>query len=298
MSFRSFLFLSLLYCPVAMMAQEQPAAPQQPTAMPNTTTIAPPTPPPPSEPYVIEDGGYSIEPIYWLSRQQPTLTSGAAATATGDLNFGGNSKYAYGGIASLPLGPQNTLRFTYFRVQGNSNTYLSQPETIYGESYDTADYLNYGYRLQSFKLSWDYLGYTWHHKDSKIRLKTLYEVQYDTISVSAVAPFKAVTTDSSGNTDYNTANGSENLILPTFGLELEQRFAKHFRWEAKASGFGVPKHDAIGDLEGSLAARIGQVELFAGEKAYYYKTSPKGAEYLDNFMSGAYVGVRYYWGRE
>jgi hypothetical protein len=259
---------------------------------------AQPTSPPPADPYVIEDGGYSLEPIYWLNREQPGLRSGATATATGNLDFGGLSKYSYGVIASMPAGPQNSLRFTYFRVQGNSNTYLDQNETIYSEAYNAGDYLSYGYRLQSFKLSWDYLGYTWYRKNSKIRLKTLYELQYDTVSVFANAPFKPVTTDSSGNTDYNAANGSQNLILPTFGLEVEQQFARHFRWEAKASGFGLPKWSAVGDMEGSLSARIGQVEVSVGEKAYYLKTSPKNAQYLSDMLSGAYIGVRYYWGRE
>lgn len=279
-----------------MLAQQGP--PQQPAQSGVTTVQTAPAQSAP-EPYVIEDGGYSLEPIYWLNRQQPSLRSGAGATATGDLAFGGFSKFAYGGTASAPAGPQNTLRFTYFRLQGNSNGYLAQNETIYSEAYNAGDYLSYGYRLQSFKLSWDYLGYTWQHGESKIRLKTLYEVQYDTISVSAYAPFEAVTTDSStGNTDYNTANGSQNLILPTLGLEVEQQFAKHFRWEAKASGFGIPKRSAIGDMEGSLAARVRQVEVFVGEKAYYLKTSPKSAQYLSDMLSGAYVGVRYYWGRE
>lgn len=299
MSRWSCVFASLTFVPALLIAQEQTSSPAPPASQAPAAPVVTQSSPPPSESYVIEDGGYSLEPIYWLNRQQPNLAGGAAATAYGDLGFGGLSKFAYGGVASMPAGTQNSLRFTYFRVQGNSNTILTQDATIFSEAYNTGDYLNYGYRLQSLKLSWDYLGYTWHRGESKIRLKTLYELQYDTISVSGYAPFKAVTTDSStGNTDYNTANGSLNLIWPTFGMELEQKFANHFRWEAKASGFGLPHHAAIGDLEGSIAARVGQVEVFVGEKAYYFKTSPKGAEYISDTMSGAYVGVRYYWGRE
>ena len=288
------------------MGQSSPSDAPQPGASPSATAapsanspVLTQSTPPPSEPYIIEDGGFSLEPTYWLNRAQPFLRGGATATATGNFDFGGQSKYGYGGIASIPAGPQNTLRFSYFRIQGNANTVLSQEATIFSEGYSAADYLNSGYRLQSFKLSWDYLGYTWQRGDSKIRLKTLYELQYDTISFAAVAPFKPVTTDSTtGNTDYNTANGSKNLILPTFGLELEQAFAKHFRWEVKASAFGLPHRSAIWDAESSLAARVGQLELLIGEKVYYYKMSPQATEYFTDKLYGAYAGLRYYWGRE
>ncbi len=286
-SFALILVGSLLHA--AQQQQSQPAAP---------TPLAPTSPPPPPDPYIIEDGGYSLEPIFWFNRAQPLLRGGAAATAEGTLGFGGQSKFAYGGQASIPAGPQNSLRLSYFRVQGNANQVLSQNSTIFSEAYNTGDYLNSSYRLQSFKLSWDYLGYTWYLGDAKIRLKTLYELQYDTISVASYAPFKTVSTDSSGNTDYNTANGSRNLIFPTFGLELEQAFHRRYRWEAKASGFGIPGRAAIADMEGSLVARVRQVELLAGEKFYYFKTSPKSAEYFTDTLSGAYVGIRYYWGRE
>jgi hypothetical protein len=302
----SFLLGSLVVLPAVLVGQSTPPEAPPPVPSPSATTSPSsnsPTltqsTPPPSEPYIIEDGGFSLEPIYWLNRAQPLLRGGATATATGNLDFGGQSKYGYGGIASMPLGPQNTLRLSYFRIQGNANTVLSQDASIFSEGYSAGDYLNSSYRLQSFKLSWDYLGYTWHRGDSKIRLKTLYEVQYDTTSAASFAPFKVVTTNAStGNTDYNTANGSKNLILPTFGLELEQAFAKHFRWEVKASGFGLPHRSAIWDAEGSLAARVGPLELLLGEKAYYYKTSPQSTEYFTDTLSGAYAGLRYYWGRE
>jgi hypothetical protein len=288
MSRPSFLFASLVITPALLMAQ----------AGLSPSGVTPASPPPP-EPYVIEDGGFSLEPVYWLNRAQPVLRGGAVASADGSLDFGGQSKYGYGGIISVPAGPQNSLRFSYFRVQGNGNTVLGQDVSLFSENYSNGDYLNSSYRLQNFKLSWDYLGYTWRRGESKIRLKTLYEVQYVTISASSYAPFKAVTTDStSGTTDYNTAHGSSNLIYPTLGLEVEQAFGKRFRWEAKASGFGIPKRAAIGDMEGSLAARFGEFELSVGEKAYYFKTSPRAAEYFSDMLSGAFVGLRYYWGRE
>ena len=286
----------------------QQNAPSPDTATPQAATPAPAQPaapahvtpsqqPPPQEPYIIEDGGLSIEPIYWLNRAQPSLYGGAAATGFGNLAYPGNANPSLGGELSMPAGHSNTLRLTYFRAQGNANTTETQSPTIFGESYVPGDYLASNYTLQSAKLSWDYLSYTWYKKSGKIRLKTLYEVQFDTISTTISAPFKPPTTDSSGNTDYYIANGSKNLIYPTLGLEFEERLGHHFRWEAKGSGFGVPHHGDIWDAQADIAVRVGQVEILAGEKAYHFKTSTQADEYFTDTLSGAYVGLRYYWGR-
>lgn len=150
--------------------------------------------------------------------------------------------------------------------------------------------------IQSAKISWDYLSYTWYRHSGKIRLKILYELQFTTISSNFDAPFKPVTTDSSGNTDYNTANGSKNVFDPTFGLELEQALGRHFRWELKGSGFGIPHRADIWDAQANVAMRVHNFELIAGGKAYHFKTSPQGAQYFTDTLSGAFVGLRYYWG--
>jgi hypothetical protein len=284
-----FLFGALVFPCVAQESVPPPAetAQQQSTHQP-----------PPQEPYILEDGGLSIEPMYWLNRAQPILQGGKPATSFENLPFSGNAKSALGGELGIPAGRSNTLRFSYFRVQGNANSTVSRDVTLFGESYSAGDYLSSGYRLQSAKISWDYLGYTWHKPRGNIRLKTLYEVQYVTISSTTVAPFKAITTDTSGNTNTNVASGSKNLIYPTLGVEFEQALGRHFRWEAKGSGFGIPHRGNIWDAQGALALRFGQVELLAGEKAYHFKTSPQSEQYFVDTLSGVYVGLRYYWGRE
>lgn len=284
---------------------QEPAQP--PAAAPTTAAPAPTGPapavaspvqtPPPVDPKIIEDGGLSIEPIYWFNRQQPKLRGGATALASSDFDYTGNAKNSIGGELGIPAGRANTLRFSYFRIQGNSNSTLAGAQTLFSESYLAGDYLAGSYRLQSAKISWDYLSYTWYRPTTKIRFKTLYEVQYVTISTTISAPFKAVTEDSSGNVDYFVANGSTNLFLPTFGGEFEGEFGKHVRWQAKASGFGLPHRANIGDIEASLAFRvIDSVEIIAGEKVFHFKTSPKGDQYWGETLQGAFVGVRYYWG--
>lgn len=254
--------------------------------------------PPPQEPYIIEDGGLSIEPIYWLNRAQPSLSGGAAATSFEGLAYPGHAKAALGGELGIPAGRSNTLRFSYFRVQGNANSTLTQDASLFSEGYTAGDYLTSSYTIQIAKISWDYLGYTWYKRSGKIRLKTLYEAQFVTVSTNIDAPLKPVTTDSSGNTNDNTAHGSKNLIYPTLGVEFEQALGHHFRWEVKGSGFGIPHRGDIWDAQADLALHVGQVEILAGGKAFHFKTSPQSEQYFTDTLSGAFVGIRYYWGHE
>lgn len=246
---------------------------------------------------MLEDGGFSVEPIYWLNRAQPSLHGGAAATEFGSLPYPGDANRSLGAEVSFPAGRSNSLRFSYFRVQGNGNSTIPETADIFSEGYDAGDYVTASYNLQSFKASWDYLSYSWNNRAGKIRFKTLYEVQYDTISTTVFAPFKAQVTDSSGTTDTNVANGSKSLILPTLGVEFEQGIGRHFRWEAKGSGFGIPHHANIWDAQADIAVRVAQFEIIAGEKAYHFKTSSRADEYFVDTLSGAFVGIRYYLGR-
>lgn len=292
--------------PQATPADQTPPSPQTPSsqqtsppqqAAPSTQPVRPQQQPPPVEPRIIEDGGLSLQAIYWLNRAQPDLRGGATATEFGGLNYPGNANSAIGGELSMPAGRSNSLRFSYFRVQGNANTTATQATGLFSEGYNAGDYLTADYLIQDGKLSWDYLSYTWYKHSGKIRLKTLYEVQLVNVGTNVDAPFKPVVTDSSGNTDYNTAHGTKNIIDPTFGLELEQAIGHHFRWEVKGSGFGLPQRADIWDAEASIAIRMRQVEIIGGEKAFHFKTSPRGDEYFTDTLSGAYVGLRYYWGR-
>lgn len=279
--------------------QQKPPAEAPPPTDTALTTL--PTPvvkqqKPPQEPYIIEDGGFSIEPIYWLNRAQPLLRGGALSIGDAGSTFSGNANPSIGGEISMPLGRSDTLRLSYFRVQGNGNATVPESAYIFSESYNPGDYLVESYLIQSAKLSWDYLSYTWYKPSGKIRFKTLYEAQFINVSSSYDAPLKAITTDSSGNVDYNNTSGTKSLIYPSLGGELEQALGHHFRWEVKASGFGIPHHADIWDAQGDIVLRVHNFEISAGEKALHFKTSPQADEYFVDTLSGAYVGIRYYWG--
>jgi hypothetical protein len=270
-----------------------PAAQTPPAA--GMPVVVPSGPPPPKDPYILDDGGLYIEPLYWLNKQQPTLHAGATASGPADFSYGGNAKAGLGLEIGIPAGRANTLRVTYFRVQGYGNVTLANATTIFSEAYTAGEFINANYKLQTAKVSWDYLSYTWHKPSTAIRLKTLYEVQYVNTSINTAAPFVAATTDASGNTDYNTASGTKSTVLPTLGMAIGSDLGKFFRWDLRASGFGIPKHSAIGDVSGTFVVRLGPVEILAGEKFYYFKTSPKSDLFITDTLQGVYGGIRYAW---
>ncbi|MGH9582263.1 MAG: hypothetical protein ACRD4O_04950, partial [Bryobacteraceae bacterium] len=114
-------FAAVLLIHATASAQTNPAAQQdhpQAQAQPPKQTSKPSKPrhytpsqkPPRPQPAVIEDGGWSLEPEYWLNRGQPTLRGGAILGSFGTLDYFGHANQSVGGVLSIPAGKQNTLR--------------------------------------------------------------------------------------------------------------------------------------------------------------------------------------------
>jgi hypothetical protein len=289
---------AFLLIPIAALAQQkkpqQSSKPQKPQKRQHYT---PPQKPPKPQPSPLADGGWSLEPIYWLNRAQPDLRTGKLLVGNGALDYFGHANPSIGGVFSMPAGKHNTLRFSYFRVQGHSNTTLTQDATFFNENYNSGDFLNANYTLQLAKVSWDYLSYTWFFPNTKIWLKTLWEMQFASIGTNIAAPLKPVTGSINQTIDYNTATGSAKIFLPTFGLEIGQPVTRYFRWWVKGSGFGIPHRSDIWDAEAAIGLRMGQFELIGGEKAFHFKTSPQGSHYFVDTLGGPFVGLRWYWSK-
>ena len=282
--------------------QQQPAQPGMPTSVPavgggvpSTMTVAPAKPVPPKEPYVLDDGGFYFEPIYWLNSAQPRFRGGLQATNIGDLQYLGSAKPGIGVEIGIPAGRSNTIRISGFRIQGYSNSVLPKDAIIFSEQFVAGDFINGNYKLQAIKASWDYLSYSWHKPSTTIHLKTLWEAQYITTSMSADAPFVPSSSDASGNVDTNTATGSKSVVLPTFGLAVGSSFGKYFRWDVRASGFGFPRRSDIADLSATIALRVSRIEVVAGERYFHFKTSPRSDMYVTDTMQGVYGGLRFVW---
>ena len=250
----------------------------------------------PETPLNTSDAQLSLQLFYWLPFDQLDLRGGAANVGpySGSLNYPGKPKRAPGAVLSIPAGRNNTVRVSYFRMQGDGNTISSANLTLFNTDYAPGDYLVTRYTLQNVKISYDFLSYPYPANPARFRFKTLWEVQYLNIGTSIDAPLKPVQTDASGNPISNTANASRMLVYPTLGAAIEKALTAHFRVEAKASGFAIPHHAAIYDAEASAVYRTGRYEVAVGAKVFHFKTSVQSSQYLLATFPGAFVAIRYY----
>jgi hypothetical protein len=281
-------------------AQEAPGqtAPETPPSTQQSTPSVPQSPPPavtypPADSTPVEP--ISIELFYWLTRATPVLRGGKADlnTVPGSLDFPGRSKYSPGGVISIPAGRGNALRVSYFQTIGTGNTTAATDLNLFSASYSQGDYLATQYKLRNVKISYDFLSYPTPLGDSNWRFRTLWEVQYTSVKTTIDAPLKPISVDSSGNLIPNTGTGDRWFIFPTLGAAVDKTWAKRFTVEAKATGFGIPHRAAIWDAEASARYQISRVDVIAGYRGFYFKTSPQGDQYVRGTLSGAYVGIRY-----
>ena len=282
--------------PSANQAPEQTVPPATaPTAATPTATL----PPPREVPSIVNTGsGLSIEPIYWYTRGSAPLVRAGQANFTGvpgEFQYPSDPYHAIGARVSIPVSKNGTLRGSYFQTQSTGVAVASQNLNLFGQSITSGDFLATRYRIETFKLSYDYLTYFWKRGNAEIRLKTLWEIQRISVS-NEVDDFQ---TDSSGNlVNIQPATATKSFIYPTFGLGIEHTLSRHVRWEARASGFALPHKKVLGDAEAAIAFRVKHFELLAGGRYLHYKTSPKADQYDTGSLWGPYVGLRYYWKKQ
>jgi hypothetical protein len=249
-------------------------------------------------PKIIEDGGYSIELLYWgnaLLPSLPVMKGGASSSyPNADLNYPGVIKNTPGAMIGIPAGKQNTLRISYYRTQGRGDEASPANLNLLGTPYSQGTWIATTHRVEDVKASWDFLTFKIPAGARQLRFKTLWEAQWVRFSTNVNAPYAPISTDSSGNPISNYASETKNIIFPTFGVEAEQSPFKHFRYELKCSGFGYPHHGNLWEAEGALAVRFGKTELLLGARTFHFETSPKSDEYFTDTLSGPYVGLRYY----
>ena len=281
-------------------AQQQPTVQQQPSAQQTTEQ-----PPAPAAPPVITPAGqfhggegWSLTVQEWLGIGHPVMGTGHKNTngEPSNLDYSGKPRPAPGAVLTIPIGKRqdHALHISYFRVQGVSNPTAPEALIIYGTNFLQGDYLAVHYTMQSAKMSLDYLSWPFPIKDSKFHIKTLWEVNYTTIASSIDAPLRHGETDASGAAVITYGSGKNWFIYPSFGLGVDYLASHNLRFEARASGFVFPHHSTIWDTEASLNYRFGKFEVQGGAKAFHFKTSPQGVEYVHGTFPGVYVGLRWY----
>lgn len=281
--------------------QEQTPPPEQPR-----TGIRPTPPTLPKIPDVRQPGetGYWIGISGWFPTQEPEFNKGrgAAFTTASLAPLAGKPKAAYGAEVGLALGLHNALRLSYFQSQASGNFTKNNDLQIYDQTYVAGTLVASDYKLENIKLSFDYLTWPYPVESRRFRLKTLWGLQYTSIRSTFDAPFLplfdaatgAPLVDASGNPISYVGTGTRWFVSPILGIGVSQFVSRHFRVEANASGFTIPRHNSIWDADASANIRYGHIELRLGGKAFHFKTTTNSDFYMKNTMGSAFVGLRWY----
>jgi hypothetical protein len=280
-----------------------PPAEDQPTPH---SILAQPPPPPPKVPDVRRPGesGFWIGVEGWIPKQQPFINGGNQSDITGEstfIRFQGKPNFARGIEAGMAVGLHNTLKFSFtdFTASGDFTTPIEI--AAWNQVYSGGTYVSTNYHVQNFKLSYEYLTWPFPVGGRKIRLKTLWQVQFTNISTAFDAPFNYY--DSNGNLILDSNGqpidlegaGTKHIISPEFGLGFSYYPSRHVRIEMTGTGFGFPHRYYIWNGDFSVNYRVlSHFEIGAGARGLGFKTSTNSDFFIKGNWLAAFAGIRWY----
>lgn len=276
---------------LAGLAQTPPAQTPQPAPAPAPAPAraAVTTPPPPPKPRVPPEqkieNMWSGEFYYWRAFGPPLLRGGLPSTEPSQqfLDLNGPPHRPEGFEVTVPAGKFDRFEFSGFQLSGSGTGTASENLLLYQTAIPVGDYLNTYYTTREIKVSWNYLTYP-APPDTKFRFKTLWELQYVSVSPEVDAFY---------DPNLPQGKGTRSVIYPTIGVGVEWVHSARFRLEARGSGFFVPHHGEIGDVQADAVYRIGHLELSLGGKLYHVKTSEHNQDYVIENLWGPYAGLRW-----
>jgi hypothetical protein len=281
-----------LSVPLAAQQQQTPAerqaaqTPAAPPMQPKTARI----------PDYPDPRTLTIGVFYWLTipGSGANLETGHQAFDDETLTHLGPDHKSPGIFISFPITRTGEIKFEGWSSKGDGNQTATQTLDLFSTTINPGDYLATQYQIKAGKLYLDDLLWPYKFPVSRFRLKSLWEVQWISVSTTIDAPLVAAVEDSSGNVTYETAVGSRQVILPTIGLAAEYALTPHLLLRADASGFGLPHRADIWDANATVSYRRRKWEILAGFKAVHFKTTPQQTEFIADTLSGGFVGVNWH----
>ena len=222
---------------------------------------------------------------YWKASGPPMLRGGVPSVDSGAqfLDLKGKPHQPAGLEFTTPAGRFDRFEFSYFQTNGSGTDTAMRNLLLYQTAIPAGDFLNTYYKTRDFKLSWNYLTYP-APPDTKFRFKTLWEVQYVSVSPEVDAFY---------DINLPQGKGTRSVLFPTLGVGLEYVPSAKFRMEVRGSGFFIPHHGEIGDTQADAVYRVGHLEIYLGGKFYHFKTSPQNQDYVIENLWGPIGGLRW-----
>jgi len=229
---------------------------------------------------------FSIGLFDWIhSGASTSLHAGSQAVLPPphDVALPGKPYRAYGLEITVPMKGSSRLDFSYTTLNVNGHIAAPTELGLFGGDIAQGEPLATSYSLRHLKLSYNFLTYP-NPPDAKLRIKTLWEFHYIQVNPTVVATVTA---------PDQPLSDSQSIELPAVGLGLEYVASRHFRLEMRGSGMFIPRHTALGDTEASAVVRVRSMEVFAGAKLLYFKTSSNSDTYISGRVWGPDFGVRW-----
>ncbi|HWE00534.1 MAG TPA: hypothetical protein VG345_15890 [Bryobacteraceae bacterium] len=282
----------LLGLSVPLAAQQQTPAERQAAQTPAAPPLQPKAARVPDYP---DPRTLTIGVFYWLTipGTGANLETGHQAFDLETLKHLGPDHKTPGIFISIPITRTAEIKFEGWETKGDGNQTATKTLDLFSTTINPGDYLATQYQIKAGKLYLDDLLWPYKFPVSRFRLKSLWEVQWISVSTTIDAPLVAAVESSSG-ISFETATGSRQVILPSFGLAAEYALTPHTLFRAAATGFGLPHRADIWDAEATLSYRRRKWEILAGFKAMHFKTTPQQTEFIADTLSGGFVGVNWH----
>lgn len=285
--------IGLLICAAGLTvpAIAQVAAQPETAQTPATTqpTAPPPAPAANTGPDYPDPRTFTIGVFYWVTgaSSDPGLITGRTALDFETLADLGKVRQATPGLElSIPITRTGELKFEGSITKGDGNQVATADTDLFSTQFYNGDQLSTQYQITRAKLYLDDLLYPHKFPVAKFRVKSLWEVQFIKLKSTIDAPLV---------TAGETGQGTEQILLPTFGLAAEYAIARHVLLRVAGSGFGLYHKSDIWDGEATISVRRGQWEVVAGGKAFHFKSSPNNDEYVTGTIVGGFAGLRWHW---
>jgi hypothetical protein len=283
--------------------QQQPLQPQQPQQPGQSTIEAPPELPKYPDVRLPGEYGWWIGVGGWIPQLQPTFDKGhnSGQTQSALVTMQGTPKLGESVELGIAAGHHNAIRLSYFSTRASGDFTNSQELLLWSQDYPAGTLLSTDYRVQDFKLSFDYLTWPFPVESRRFRLKTLWQVQYVSVRSGFDAP-QLPTTDANGNPLLDSTGnpltymtgGTRWYFTPTLGLGITDYLGHNVRFEANATGFTIPHHTTTWDMDASLNFRVGHLEVGAGARAFHFKTSTDGPYYMRGTIYAPVAQIRWF----
>jgi hypothetical protein len=293
-----FWIVSLFLCSFAagQVAAPAPQTPQeqnpQPPVSPSPTsakaTPAPKPAKPPAPPRENIEDMLSVSVFYWLPKGQPGFRAGhgVADPQTGELDLTKDPNRGNGVQITFPTGGFNRLEIGYWRLYDSGDVISPHKVSIFGADIQAGERLNTQYKASNLRAAWNYLTFPVPPLESKLRIKTFWEIQWTKFDPTIGFP------DVPSNPAPITP--TQNIFYPGAGIGAEYIWKKYFRVEARGSGMGFPGRSHYWDLEASAIGRIkSHLEIYATWKGFGFRSSPKNETYIQGMYTGPMLGVRW-----